>query len=267
MAVVISINKLGERSYKSAKSGLLSEEQMTRADELNSLLKDSITSYVNKHNLSEIRKNKLSFYWGLGFILRDVFYNSGLIDLAEKELFFKNVRLHMDSFQDVFPKDDLKKRRNIPKQFFNLAGYPYDVAKNLNWSQWSYLFDNTYLMDNTDFDTWFNDILVSKKYNFNEGFTRLWAESFNLLFNNVDLSDWSDKEFLKSLNCTLNIINNLVNAGINIESRDERRVIKKAIVKVLKENRRDFILLQKGDLKASEYVKSISYKIISSKSV
>lgn len=262
MAVVVGINKDGGKSYRSANPGVLSDQDMARADELNCLLEEHIGTFVSEHDPDMLNTNKLSFYWEFGSILRKIYFESGLIDASEQELFFVNARLHMDSYKGIFPKDDLKKRRIIPKQFFNLAGFPFDLAQNLNWSQWSYLFDNTYLMDNTDFESWFGGILKSGKYDFNEGFTRLWAESFNLLFKNVDLSEWSDKEFLRSLNCTLNIINTILLAGIDIKSREERRLIKKAIVRVLKENRREFILLQTEKITPNEFVNSISSKVL-----
>lgn len=266
MAVVVGINKDGGKSYRSANPGVLSDQDMAKADELNRLLEEQIRAFVGEHDPDKLNKNKLSFYWGLGSILRTIYNESDLIDPSEKELYFINARLHMDTYGNIFPKDDIKKRRIIPKQFFNLAGFPINVAQNLNWSQWSYLFDNTYLMDNTNFEIWFTNILKSGKYSFDEGFTRLWAESFNLLFRNVDLSEWSNKEFIKSLHSTLDIINKILSAGIDIKSREERRLIKKAIVKVLKDNRSEFILLQTERLTANDYVNSISSKVLALRS-
>jgi len=91
----------------------------------------------------------------------------------EKDLFFENVRIHLPS--NLFPKDDKARKRNIPKQFFKLSAYQYDLAVKIRWSQWSYLFDNKYLIENTGFDEWFTDVLQSSNYIFSESFTRLWA--------------------------------------------------------------------------------------------
>ncbi len=262
MPVVVNINDAGERSYKSANQGVLSDEQMKQADELNDLVKRKVVTFVKKSKLKEIKKNRFHFYWEFGNMLRGIYENSGLVATDEKELFFENVRMHMDSVGDVFPKDDKKRRRNIPKQFYKLAGYPYEAAKTVEWSQWSYLFDNTYLMESTGFDEWFKGILESGQYKFNESYTRLWAESFNLLFKKVDLSDWTEEEFLKPLICTLDVIDNLTKAGINIESREIRRETKNSIVNVLKDHRKEFILMQMGKMNEDEFVAIVTQGIL-----
>lgn len=263
MAVVIGINELGERSYKSSNQGILSNEQKAKADKLNDLVGMQITLFIQKHNLKEIKKNRFTYYWELGNILRDIFYNSGLIDPSEKELFFENARMHLDDAGDIFPKNDKKRKRNIPKQFFKLAGYHYDIAKKIEWSQWSYLFDNIYLMDCTGFDEWFEGILKSGRYKFNETFTRLWAESFNLLFKKTDLSDWTENEKIKPFICSLEIVNILLKEGVNIESRSIRKKTKYSLVKILKEHRKDFILMQMGNITENDYVDTITNKTLS----
>jgi hypothetical protein len=262
MAVVVKIDEEGQLSYKSANQGLISDEQKNQAKKLNDLVKQEVVTFVNKNKLKDVRKNRFHFYWEFGNMLRDIYDNSGLVAAEEKELFFENVRMHMDALGEVFPKDDKKRRRNIPKQFYKLAGYPYDVAKTVEWSQWSYLFDNTYLMESTGFDEWFKGILESGKYKFNESYTRLWAESFNLLFKKVDLSDWSEEEFLKPLICTLDVINNLVKAGVNIESREIRKKTKSTILSVLMDQRKEFILMQMGQMDQKKFVDTITKLIL-----
>ncbi len=264
MAVVVKINEEGQLSYKSANQGLISDEEKVQAKELNDLVKRKVVTFVKQSKLKETRKNRFHFYWEFGKMLRDIYDNSGLITADEKDLFFENVRMHMDAVGNVFPKNDEKRRRNIPKQFYKLAGYPYEAAKKVEWSQWSYLFDNTYLMESTGFDEWFKAILKSGEYKFNESYTRLWAESFNLLFKKVDFSDWTEEEFIKPLTCTLEIINNLIKAGINIESREIRKKAKKTILTVLKDQRKEFILMQMGQMEQEEYVDTITKNILKS---
>ncbi len=144
-----------------------------------------------------------------------------------------------------------------------MAGFPYNVAESVKWAQWSYLFDNTYLIDSTRFNNWFKEILESGEYEFNESFTRLWAESFNLLFNKVDLSEWSEKEFIKALFCTLAIIENIVAEDMKIESREVRKSIRTLLTKILKERKKEFILMPMGAISEDEYVRLIGDQIIS----
>lgn len=262
MAIIIGFKESGTPQYKSANNSIITDEDKDKAQILNNLIESNIRKFIKDNNLKVIKKNRFHYYWKFGTILREIFYNSEFVDPNEKELFFENVRLHMDKDSDVFPKDDKKRRRNIPRQFFKLAGYPYDVAKRVEWSQWSYLFDNTYLMESTKFDNWFKKILESGNYKFNESFTRLWAESFNLLFKKVDLTGWEEEEFLKPLISTLDIINNLVCAEIDIDSRKVRRVVKDIIVKLLNKHRKEFILMQMGEISKEDFVSLITEKII-----
>lgn len=262
MAVVIDINKAGEKSYKSANWGIISDEERAKADELDDLIKKKINIFIQKNNLKDIKKNRFYYYWELGKILRVIYYDSGLVDKDEKELFFKNVRLHMNNTSNIFPKDDKKRNRNYPKLFFKLAGYPYNVAKKVEWSYWIYLFENKYLVESTGFDDWFIEKLKSDKNKFTEGFTRLWAESFNLLFKKVDLSDWTEEEKIKPIYCTFDIIQALVDEGVNIESREVRRSVKSSIITVLKENRKEFVFLQMGKISSKDYIDLISSQIL-----
>ena len=138
MAVVVDINEHGERSYKSASQGVLTDEEMAQADKLNGLLEQQIDGFVREHDLHQISKNRIHQYWKFGKMLRDVCESIENVRPEEKELFFQNARVHMNKYQKVFPKDDKKRRRNISKQFYKLATYPYEVAKSVEWSQWSY---------------------------------------------------------------------------------------------------------------------------------
>ena len=188
--------------------------------------------------------------------------NQDWFDPVEKYLYFKNVRYNMDVAYSEFPKDNLKKKRWIPQQFYNLSLYPYNYAIKMEWvSNGAIFFDHVYLLEHTGFSDWFLDILEDEKYDLNEGFIRLWGESFNLLFNKVNLSDWSESEFLKPLSCTFEIIQSIVDSGINI-SRSNRKNVQTKTLEVLKKHRKEFILMQMGSLESQEYTELISQQII-----
>lgn len=262
MAVVIQINKEGKHSYQAASQGIISDEEISRADKLNDLIAKEIKKYIKSAEKQNGKKGKVGFYWGFGNILRKIFFSSELIDENEKELFFTNVRLHMDSYNETFPKNDLTRNRNIPKQFFKLAGYPLEVASKIEWAQWSYLFDNTHLMQSTGFDEWFLEILKSDKYKFNESFTRLWAESFNLLLKNTDIESWTEKEKLKPITNTLDVVSGLVKEGISIDDRVVRKELRNVLSSILKKHKREFILMQMGEISSQQYVNVILKEVV-----
>jgi len=263
MAIVTGITEKGEKSYRSIKNlGFISDKDILKANELNDLISKKIKSFLKEHNLKGNRKSRVSDYWNFGKMLHELFFDSGLADKNEKELFFVNVRLHMDKAGDIFPKNDVKRNRNIPKQFFKLASYPFEIATRIEWAQWSFLFDYPYLMESTGFDKWFSQILKSDKYKFNEGFTRLWAESFILLFKNTDLENWSEQEKLKPIICTLEIIYGMVNEGISIEDREVRKKLRSFISIELKSHKKEFIHMQMKRITEEDFINLILKRII-----
>jgi hypothetical protein len=258
MAVVVEINKNGKKSYKSANPGIISDDDLRKADKLDRLISIKLFDFIKENKIDKVKKDRVALYWELGKILRDIYFNSKLIGDEEKQLFFENIRIHLPN--DLFPKDDKTRKRNIPQQFFKLAGYPYELAIKIKWSQWSYLFDNKYLIENTGFDKWFTEILKSNRYVFSESFTRLWAEGFNLLFKGTDISDWTESEFFKSLICSLNIVQKFVECGIEIDSRRIRKDVRISLMKTLKNHKKEFILMQMGKISENEFVDFISSK-------
>jgi len=260
-AVVIAISDAGVRSYRALVPGVISTADMKRADQANDRIGQAIDKFVAKSKLKDKVQNRVEQYWSLGNELRSLFKELGAGDVAERNLFFINVRLHMDRHGDLFPKDDTKRKRIIPAQYFKLAGYPMEIATRISWSQWSYLFDNVYIMESTGFDIWFRSVLEANRYSFNEGFTRLWAESFNATFRNVDLSAWSDDEFVKSLRCTLDVTQNLVVRGIPINSRDTRRMVRLALNEALPASRTEFIRMLMGQVPEADYVLMVTNKV------
>ena len=125
---------------------------------MDTIILQRLSKFIEDTGSTEISKNKIDFYWSVGDIIREIYYSDAL-DNEDRELFFENVRFRLDGFGELFPKNDLKRNRNIPRQFFKLAGYSLSLAKQMAWSQWSYIFDNKYILQNTEFDEWFGEML------------------------------------------------------------------------------------------------------------
>ena len=152
MAIVTELKNDGTKVYEAKDLKLLSDIDRINADSLYIIIGDRILEYLRKFSIENSKKGKAEYYYGLGLILRDIYNNSGLVDKDEKQLYFKCVRLHLSN--EIFPSDDISRRRNIPEQFFRLAGFPMDIVKKVKWTTWSYLFDSPILTIINAFDYW-----------------------------------------------------------------------------------------------------------------
>lgn len=231
--------------------GQMPSEAKNRDNALNELLKKEIKKFVLQSGIVDEKKNRVRFYWMVGKILRDIFHNSGLVDERDKSLFFSNARLHLDT--KIFPESDLSKRRNIPEHFYKLSGYREDLAVKVNWTAWSYLFDSPIIINNRRFDEWFQNVLETNKYEFDQAFSRIWAQSFTTLFKGIDLRNWSDEEFLKPIRCSLEIVQRMKESGIDISATETRDKLKKN----LRDHKKKFILLTMGKVKEEEFIQII----------
>jgi hypothetical protein len=255
MAVVIAINDKGEKSYKSVESGIIPANEIIIADKLNQLITQRLSNFIKGAGLKKGGKRKIQSYWEIGCIIKDILEESNLVNIKERNLFFDNVRIHLPT--EFFPENDIKRKRNIPEQFYKLSKYPYSIAGKLEWSQWSYIFDNPYLMNCNEFDDWFAEILRANEIEFFEGFVRLWLEILNTLLKNIDVTFWNDREFLMSINLSINIVLDLEKSSKNIRNREERRVIQGRIKKTLNEHKRNFILILSENGDPNKFAKEI----------
>jgi hypothetical protein len=232
----------------------LSEEAIKKANALNELIKARIGRYVKKAKVEEEKKERVLNYWEIGHILRDIYYNSGLVLKEEKDLFLKNVRIHLDP--TIFPGDDVSRNRNIPEQFFRLAGFSKQIISKVKWTTWSYIFDSPIFSKNSFFDRWFSDVLSKTNVEFNQSFSRLWAQSFNVLFRNVDISKWKDEEAIRAVECMFDIVDELARKGFRLESKEVKDGVKQA----LQNTRKEFILMKIGEIPKEEYIQTVITK-------
>jgi hypothetical protein len=250
MTVVIDIDKNNNKRYSSNlnKSKFSTEDEFRLADELNELIKNKIEKYIEKVGLQLIKKDRVLYYWEIGNIIRDIFFKSGLVLSDEKDLFFKNVRLHLNS--DIFPGDDSSRHRNIPEQFFRLAGYRKEVIEKVKWTIWSYLFDSPILSRIKNFDVWFNQSLEKSSLNFDQAFSRLWFQAINVLFKNVSTEDWENDTILNLIDSLFALCLKIINSGYKPAEKKTMELLKKTIAA----KRKEFILLKSGLIKREVYL-------------
>lgn len=248
MTVVIDIDKSNNKRYASNSLKFSTQDEFKLADELNELIKKKITNYVLSVGLKQIKKDRVLYYWEIGNILREIYLKSGLVDSEERDLFYKNVRLHLNN--DIFPGDDIARNRNIPEQFFRLAGFKRDIIEKVKWTTWSYLFDSPLLARIKNFDRWFSENLAQNGLIFDQAFSRLWFQAINVIFKNIEIDDWADDLVLSSIDCLFKICIELVKCGYKAGDRRTKDILKKKLL----EKRKEFILFKSGSLSKEQYL-------------
>ncbi len=253
MTVIINIDKNNKKYYSSNThySGIFPDEELKMAEELNKLIKTKIDAYVIKVGLRSIKKDKVLYYWEIGKILRNIFSSSGLVLGDEKDLFFKNVRLHLN--KDIFPDNDPSRNRNIPEQFFRLSGFSKEIIEKVKWTTWSYLFDSPVLSRIKNFDTWFSKNLTASSLSFDQAFSRLWFQSINVLFKNVRTDDWPNETLLNLIDSLFELCSKIVELGF----KPGEKITLELLKKILGEKKKEFILLKSGAITKEDYLGNI----------
>jgi hypothetical protein len=187
--------KKGKPQYQSAKGIGSTDADMTRARQLDDLLQSKLTSLKQRLTKAKLlkknAKGNVDLYWELGKVLRDIFYDSGLIDPSEKHLYWLNARLHVP--EELLAKDRGPNRLHL-EYCFRLAGFPKDKATRMNWGEWVYLFDSPQINREQRFDKWLEVKMQDELDKFNRDDIRILAQSINGLLGDMETKDLSDEQ-------------------------------------------------------------------------
>lgn len=256
MTVVVKYDPNGKAQYSSAKGIGSTEIERTRADKLDSLLKIELGNFhkiVENDGLSlRSKKESVEVYWELGNLLRNIFYNSGLIDDSEKHLYWLNVKLHMP--KELLAKDRGPKRLHV-EYCFRLAGLPKDKVLKMNWSEWVYLFDSPGIKHELRFDNWFEAKMEKVAEKFGRNDIRIFAQSINKILRNLETKDLSNEQ----INRVYDSIWMAKNYFIKKYSQDhDNKAVKTFILNWLENNRLKFGKIITSELSLDEYEKSLN---------
>src|SRR5258706_5660446 len=174
--------------YRSLSGPGSSEEERSKARELDALLKRRIekASAEIKKNKAHVSNGDVEIYWHLGFLLRDIYSNSGLVSAAEKFLFYQNAKLHLPDF---FLAKDRGIRRNHLEYCFRLGGFSKAKALKLKWGEWVYLFDSPGINSETRFDNWLDVKIGDHPKSFTRENVRLFVQCSNMVFYKIETKD------------------------------------------------------------------------------
>lgn len=223
MAVVIKIDEKGNKSYASLNGIGRPEEERARADKLDNLIAKEMNKF-NRLFSSEDKiprrgsKDKASIYWELGSVLRKIFFESGLIEPAEKSFYWINVRMHVPK---SLLADDRGNNRVHLEYCFRLAGFSKGKAERMKWSEWVYLFDSPGINREERFDKWLDSKMDDSSTNFSRESIRLFVQCANQILGKKETSKLTNGELFRCyeaawmLQRKLHLISkNMKNAGL-----------------------------------------------------
>lgn len=195
MTVVVKYDQEGKPQYQSAKGIGSAEAERARARQLDALLKDELANL--KQRLTKLKllkkdaKGNVELYWELGKVLRNIFFNSQLIDASEKHLYWLNARLHVP--EELLAKDRGPNRLHL-EYCFRLAGFPKDKAVRMKWGEWVDLFDRSGINREARFDKWLEEKMQEEPDKFGRDDVRILSQTINGLLGNKETNDLSDDQ-------------------------------------------------------------------------
>lgn len=199
MAVVVSYDIKKNPITRSLRGVGISESEREKAYELDNLIKVEMKKLTEKLISLKIMpktssRNKIEAYWEFGFLLRKIFFESNLIDLAEKSLYWLNVKLHAP--EELQAKDRGPNRIHVA-YCFRLAGYPKEIALKREWSEWVYLFDSPSINKEPRFDKWDETKLEREPEYIKRENTRFFAQCLNSMLKDIETNDLADEEMIR----------------------------------------------------------------------
>jgi hypothetical protein len=232
MTVIVKYDQNGKPQYRSAKGLGSTEAERARARQLDTLLRDELTSLKRRlTNIGLLKKNvkgNVELYWELGKILKIVYFDSQLIDATERHLYWLNARLYVP--EELLAKDRGPNRLHL-EYCFRLAGFPKDKATKMKWGEWVYLFDSPGINREHRFDKWLEAKMQHEPDKLSRDDIRILAQSINRLLGNIETSDLTDEQLARCYDAAWYIKENFREKAKELPNAELKEVLKVGIEK------------------------------------
>lgn len=194
-------NLITELDGAKAYIGLLSPEEINEANRLLEHLQDVIPK-IEKTLLDKYpnEKNRISFAHEFGTELRRLVEDNN-VKGYQKRIFWDQIR-KFASVSEFIPKDR-SENRYIYEYYYKLSGYPLQDIQNINWSEWSQVFDTPSLTKEERFIDWL--VEKSKKHKIKRDEFRELMTGARIYIKDKDLAVFSDIQLYKRLNMVYKI--------------------------------------------------------------
>lgn len=169
MAIILIKN--GQKIYKS-QTGIVTDEEKKRANELDATLKKEISNlenqWINSGVLTKtgIKKDSLKIWYDMGTLLNNIIDKYNIRGSEEETYFWQTIYSYVSTkVQKLPPPQKYKeKNRNHFRLCAKMAEWSWEDVRGVgNWSVWRDLFDNSKLMEDERVFKWVVNALRSLK--------------------------------------------------------------------------------------------------------
>jgi hypothetical protein len=215
MAIIVGKDEKGNYIFGSSKGPGTSEVERNKAIELNDLVRRSMIELAGRIRKLGIasgknKRSKVEAYWEFGAVIRRIFFESRLVDGAEKKLFWRNIE--MNASEELLARNRGPNRIHV-EYCFRLAGYPKELALDREWSEWVFLFDSPGVNSEERFDKWDESKLrANSSYGSREN-TRSFIQCLNAILKNVQTEDLNNQELTRCYEGSMRLSRALVGAS------------------------------------------------------
>jgi len=193
-------NLITELDGAKAYIGLLSPEEIKEANDLLEHLQ-KVIPIIEEELLNKYpnEKNKIYFAHEFGTELQKLVKENNVKGYQEK-IFWEQIR-KFASVSGVTPQD--RKNRYVYGYYYKLSHYPLEDVKNINWSEWSQVFDTPFLVREDRFINWLVNKAKQQRIKRNE-FRELMTGA-RIYLKDKDLAVFSDDQLKKRLDTVYKI--------------------------------------------------------------
>lgn len=187
-------NVNGRKAYL----GLLSPEELEEANQMQKYLEEFIPALEEKLN-AKYNRRVVAYAHEFGIELKKLVEKFQIKGIQEK-LFWDQIR-DFASSDDKRPQD--RGNRKIYDYYYKLSFYDLDDIENVNWGEWSYLFDVKEVMKEERIINWLAEKAKTKKIS-RDPF-RLFMTGIRLFIKDKDTSVFDDQQLFQKYDMVLNI--------------------------------------------------------------
>lgn len=183
---------------KKAYMGLLSPKEIEEANKLQEYLENFIPALEEKL-INKYKKRGVTYAYEFGSELQDIIKRFEITGVQET-IFWDQIR-DFASNEKEKPQD--RGNRKIYDYYYKLSFYDLKDIENVNWSEWSYLFDVKEVMKEERVINWLASKAKNKKIT-REPF-RLLMTGIRIFIKNKDTKIYTEQELFEKYDMVYNI--------------------------------------------------------------
>lgn len=173
---------------KKAYLGLLSPEEIEEANKMQKYLEKYIPT-LEKTLKEKYKERNVAYAHEFGTELRKLVAKFNIKGKIQEQIFWDQIKDFASKDEDR-PQD--RQNRKVYDYYYRLSFYELDEIRNINWSEWSYLFDIKEVMKEERIIDWL--AIKAKKYKISRKPFRLLMTGIRVYIENKDTKVFRDEQ-------------------------------------------------------------------------